>query len=81
MVVRPLISQPLLSSQLPNIKTAVEQLILKIWSSNSRWSFLTISEKQQLTEIANFAGYGGKKTVSIGELYFYLFIITIIDCI
>ena len=36
--------QALFSGQPPNIKTAVE-LILKIWSSNSSWSFIYLLQK------------------------------------
>ena len=42
--------------------------------------FLTFAEKWRITETAVFGGYGGKKAVGGGVLYFYLFIITIIDC-
>ena len=42
--------------------------------------FLTIAEKRQKTEISVFGGYGGKKAVGGGDLYFYLFTVTIIDC-
>ena len=41
--------------------------------------FLTIAEKRQITETAVFGGYGGKTAVGGGNLYFYLFIITIKD--
>ena len=43
-----------------------------------KWFFLTIAEKQQITETAifgDFSGFGDKKKVGWGDLYFYLFII------
>jgi len=34
-----------------------------------------ITEKHRITETAVFGGYGGKKEVGGGNIYFYLFII------
>ena len=61
-----------------NIKTAVERPILKLGLPNFIWIFKFYNKKITYSNLCqNNVGYGGKKAVVGGDLYFYLFIIKI----